>query len=202
MGKTPIHFLVHSCPVCGWSGQEEQAEPVSPEIRRFVREKITPTLGKGEITPWRKWENFALIREAGGSNGFELGSDYLIAAQCARLGGRVDEEKTYRFKSIAHYRKALEEGDVPENSLYQVTYLVGELYRRVGDNWKSDDWFQKVLDMDLDHERREFFVSLARQQMTEPRNFIDEEHEKDSLKKKPGLMSKLQMLLGVGEERY
>jgi len=203
MGRMPVNYVVHTCPRCGWSGQEERPDPASPEVRRFVREYITPMLEKGDVPPWRKWEYYALIKEAAGAADLEIGSAFLIAAQCARLGEKYERERQYRLRSVDHYLKAMEEGGVPEDSLYQTTYLIGELFRRIGDTWKSRHWFKKVLDMDIEHERREFFVKLTRQQMTEPRNFIDEEHERESRRpEKRGPLSRLKKLLGVREVRY
>jgi uncharacterized protein (DUF2225 family) len=203
MGKMPVNFLVHTCPACGWSGQEERPAPVPPEVQRFIRESITPRLKGRDVPPWRKWEYHALIRQAAGEDDFELGSIYLLAAQCARLGEEYDEEKRYRLRSIEHYVKAIKEENVPDDSVYQTTYLVGELYRRVGDTWKSREWYQKVLKMDLEHERQEFFVDLARRQMTTPGNFIDEEHEREaSRRQKTNLVSRLKRLLGAKDVRY
>jgi uncharacterized protein (DUF2225 family) len=201
--RVPVHYLVYTCPHCGWSGQEEHPEPVSPEIRRFISENITPGLEKPDIPSWRKWEYHALISQAAGCSHLEIGSSYLIAAQCARLGEKYEEEKHYRLKSVDQYLMAMEKEVVPEGSLYQTTYIIGELYRRVGDKWKSNEWFQKVLDINLEHERREFFVNLARQQMSAPRNFVEEEDEREAAKlEKPGLLSKMKKLLGIGEVRY
>ena len=187
-GKIPVNFLVYTCPECGWSGQDEHPEPITEEIRRFVGENIKPSLDGSEIRPWRKWEYYALIKEAAGCSGIELGSALLIAAQCARLDGQYDEEKKYRFRAIDSYVKALEMGDVPVNSLYQTTYLIGELYRRVGDTLKAHEWFKKVGSLDVGYDRREFFTNLAQQQMTLPRNYISEEDERKAAKRgKPGL---------------
>lgn len=201
--RVPVNFLVHTCPECGWSGQEEHPEPATLEIRSFVRENITPGLEGREIAPWKKWEYYALISGATGCGDLELGSLFLIAAQCARLGARQEEETRYRQRSIDHFQRAMELGDVPDESLYQTTYLIGELYRRVGNRWKSHEWFQRVLEMDLEHERREFFVGLARQQMTEPWSYINEEDEREAAKQREsGFLSKLKRLLGIGEVRY
>jgi uncharacterized protein (DUF2225 family) len=201
--RVPVNYLVHTCPECGWSGQEEHPEPAPPEIRRFVRENITPDMKNREIPPWRKWEYHAHIKQAAGCGEMELGSVFLIAAQCARLGENYEEEKRYRLKSIDHYLKAVEKGEIPEDSLYQTTYILGELYRRVGNKWKSNEWYQKVLEMDQEHERRDFFVNLARQQMSAPRDYIDEEDEREAAKQdKPGLLSRLKKLLGIKQVRY
>ncbi len=203
MGKMPVDYLVHTCPACGWSGQEEHHQPVSESVREFIKEQITPRLTGEPLSPCRRWEFFSLIQEASGADDLELGGAYLIAAQCARLDEQFDQEQKYRRLSIDHYLRALEEGKVPEDSLYQTTYLVGELYRRVGDSWKSKEWFQKVLNMDLEHERGIFFQDLARGQMREPRNIIGEEPEEVTRENKPSTpLSRLAACLGLRKRRY
>lgn len=204
MGKMAVNYLVHTCPACGWSGQGEHPQPVPESVRQFVRERITTRLSGKPPAPWRRWEFHALIQEAAGAGDFEIGGIYLIAAQCARLGGQFEEEKKYRRQSIDHYILALKEGEVPEDVLYKTTYLVGELYRRVDDTWKSKEWFQKVLDMDLEHDRRKFFVDLTHQQMTNPQNIIgiDPGESEERQIDRPSLWSRIKRLLGAEKSRY
>jgi uncharacterized protein (DUF2225 family) len=202
-GKMPINYLVHTCPACGWSGQEENPDQVPLHVSQFVKESITPKLGRRGVPSWRRWEFHARIQEAAGACELELGAAFLIAAQCARLDERFEEERIYRLESIGHYGKALEKGEVHDDALYQTTYLMGELHRRVGNTWEARKWFQEVLDLDLDHKRREFFVDLARQQMTDPRRFIDEESGDEFRKReRPSLWSRLKGLLGRKPIRY
>jgi hypothetical protein len=66
MRKMPINYLVHTCPKCGWSGKGEFPEPEPEKVRLFVSERITPLMDGTLPPPWRKWEFFAWIREAGG----------------------------------------------------------------------------------------------------------------------------------------
>jgi hypothetical protein len=107
------------------------------------------------------------------------------------------------LRAIGSYIKALDVEDVPGDSLYQTTYLIGELYRRVGDTTKAHEWFKKVGSLGTGYDRREFFTNLAQLQMTSPRNFISEEDERKAAKReKPGLFSKVKKLLGIREVKY
>ncbi len=195
MGKMPINYLVHTCPECGWSGKGEFPEPEPETIRVFVREKITPLLDESPVPPWIRWEFFSWIREAGGAKDIELGETCLLASQCARLAQEPDEEQRLRQLAIGHFERALEEGEVPPDSLYKITYLVGELYRRSGDAWKSREWFEKVLKLGLKHPTASFFMDLARRQMDDPRDMIGEESKDEKQiivkKKRPGFLARL-----------
>lgn len=174
MGKMPINSLVHSCPGCGWSGKGEHPDPEPETIKRFIRERITPLLDGLPVPPWRRWEFYAWIREAGGANALELGETYLVASQCARLGQEPEEEESLRGRSIAHFEKAVEKGEVPQDSIHKITYLLGELHRRSGDASKAEGWFQKVCRLDLEPSAGEFFQDLSRRQMADPGDMIGE----------------------------
>jgi hypothetical protein len=117
-----------------------------------------------------------------------VGDTYLLASQCARLGQQPAEEERLRQQSILFLRKAVEGEEVPEDSLYRVTYLLGELNRRSGDTWQAKEWFQKVLKIDLGHGSRDFFRDLAQRQMEKPRDMIgDETMEEKQMIKGEGL---------------
>lgn len=174
MGKMPINSLVHSCPGCGWSGKGEHPDPEPETIKSFIRERITPHLDGHPVPPWRRWEFYAWIREAGGADALELGEAYLVASQCARLGQRPEEEENLRGRSIAHFEKAVKKGDVPQDSIHKITYLLGELYRRSGNTSKAREWFQKVGKLDSEHAPEKFFQDLSRRQMADPGDMIGE----------------------------
>ena len=189
MGKMPINYLVHTCPECGWSGKGEFPDPEPEEIRLFIRERITPVMGGGPVPPWNRWEFFAWIREAAGAADLELGETFLLASQCARLGGRGEEEERLRRRSIELLEKALEKKEVPEDSLFKTTYLVGELYRRSGDGWKAKEWFEKTMKLNIDHETKDFFQDLARRQMEEPGDLIGDDRKEEKQMIKDGAFS-------------
>lgn len=195
MGKMPINYLVHTCPECGWSGKGEFPEPEPEKVRLFIRENITPLLDKDPVPPWRRWEFFSWIRGAAGGTDLELGENLLIASQCARLGQEAQEEERLRRQSIVHFQEALKKGEVPEDSLYKINYLVGELYRRSGDAWKASEWFEKVLKLDFDHPTRSFFTDLARRQLNNPRDMVGEEQKEErqmiQKRKLPGFLARL-----------
>lgn len=72
---------------------------------------------------------------------------------------------------IGCYEKALAEADFPADGRAVYTYLVGELYRRVGDAREAGEWFDRVAGLVTDP-KQEWVVKLAEQQKTEPKEFI------------------------------
>ncbi|MBN2720389.1 MAG: DUF2225 domain-containing protein, partial [Proteobacteria bacterium] len=138
------------------------------------RERITPLLDGRPVPPWRRWEFYAWIREAVGANALELGETYLVASQCARLGQEPWKEENLRRNAIAHFERAVDRVEVPADSLYKITYLTGELFRRSGDASKAREWFEKVGKLDFKHATRKFFQDLSRRQMEAPRDMIGE----------------------------
>jgi hypothetical protein len=53
-----------------------------------------------------------------------------------------------------------------------ITYLVGELWRRIGDSSRATEWFNQVALEVTDPESQQWIVNLARQQRDEPREWV------------------------------
>ena len=53
-----------------------------------------------------------------------------------------------------------------------LTYLVGELWRRVGDAGRAADWFMRVQDEVTDPASQQWIVDAARQQTQCPREWF------------------------------
>ena len=57
---------------------------------------------------------------------------YLRASWCARREERAAREREAQCEAVLRFERALARGDVAEEQKQTVTYLIGELYRRVG----------------------------------------------------------------------
>ena len=182
-GQQPIRYLVFTCPDCGYTGVSGEKGPLDSQIKKFVEEKISPRLKDEEITSGRRWEFMALISEAKGLDDFAVGSMYLRAAWCSWLDGNAGDEPGYRKKVTDYFEKALNKEIVLEDRIYWTKYLVGEMYRRIGDEINAHKWFDKVTQMELKHPNRDFWLDLARQQKTEPKEYVREPVSYEVLKK-------------------
>ena len=171
-GEQPIRFQVFTCPSCGYTTSSTDNEQVDDETRRTVAELITPRLREMEPSPARNWEFLAVLQEAKGLDNFGVGSIYLRAVWCASLDGQKAEEREYRRKVIEYFQRAFAREGVMEDRAYWTAYLIGEMYRRLGDIKNARTWFDTVINFNQKHHDRDFWVKLALQQKTDPVEYI------------------------------
>jgi uncharacterized protein (DUF2225 family) len=176
-GADPTRFFVHSCLHCAFTGPDEWfRSPVPAKVKRLIRENLTP-LSEGAVREqsWLKYEYTATIAQWLASPPEEIASYYLNAAYiCAVTAQRAlrKQERGYRRKAIEFFVEALESGRVPEKTVPQTTYLVGELYRRVGSKENAIAWLERAEKLASPHEDLAWLAELALQQRTRPRNMM------------------------------
>jgi len=185
---------IHSCPSCGFSGgevdfdvkdyyghdcNEDDVKKTLPNsIKQRVRQEISPHLKKNaEIPARRSYYYAALIAQWRGAEWREIGHLYLGAAWCTRpyRGAMSKEEKRYRHKAINCFKKGLSERQIREKEVTHYTYLIGEIYRRIGDEQEASAWFGRVEKAARGFRNRQWLVALAKQQKTDPQEFITKE---------------------------
>jgi tetratricopeptide (TPR) repeat protein len=83
-------------------------------------------------------------------------------------------EKVYRIKAIEYFQKAFQENEIPEDDMPEYPYLIGELYRRVGDRDASINWLDRVSEAIGKDGAKKWLIDLAEQQKTHPKDFFDE----------------------------
>ncbi len=197
VGQQPIRYLIFTCPECGYTGVSSEEGPLDSQIKKFVEETISPRLKEEELTSGRRWEFMAIISEAKGLDDFAIGSMYLRAAWLSWLDGHTGDEPGYRRNVTEYFEKALNKEIVLEDRVYWTKYLIGEMYRRIGDEINAHKWFDKVMEIELKHQNRDFWIDLARQQKTEPKEYIREPVSVDDLKKeKRSFLKKIFRMFG------
>ena len=179
VGFSPLPLYVHTCTGCGFSGGGENFQPgtqVSVELAGRIRAELGPLAKEGRSDAATRYEFKARIAEWRGDSSEKIADAYLYAAWCCVDIGSPEREAEYRRLAIEYFEKALNtQGLIPENGVLDVTYLIGELYRRVGDVDIARAWFDKVIDQGGSREDAQDIVSLAQQQRDNPRDVIGEE---------------------------
>jgi uncharacterized protein (DUF2225 family) len=99
---------------------------------------------------------------------------YLQAAWCCYDLNQKECEKHYRKRAIYHFLSEVESEDMDEELIYLVPYLLAEQYRRTGEEEEAAKWYGLVMEMDMDHPDKGFFMTLAAQQNLEPKEFMGE----------------------------
>jgi uncharacterized protein len=175
-GTQPLPYLIHTCVRCGYSGAErdftEEAD-VSPTLRDMVWNQLAPSVCTGNLTGSEKYEAAAKVAEWQGLEPRHVADLMLRAAWCCVDEGDIEAERFFRRKAAWKFQEALEAFDgVPREERAVLSYLVGELWRRIGDTKTSCEWFDRVETEIVDSGTQQWIIDAARQQRECPREWF------------------------------
>ena len=175
-GTQPLPYLVHMCSRCGYSGSERdftEDSEVSALVKEHVWNELAPVVSHGAVTGSEKYESAAKVAEWQGMEPRHIADLLLRAAWCCVDEGDVEAERFFRRKAAWAFEKSLESWDgVAREERAVLTYLVGELWRRVGDASKASEWFDRVPGEIMDAAGQQWVIDAARQQRDCPREWF------------------------------
>ena len=181
-GTQPLPYLVHMCSRCGYTGAErdftEEAD-VSPTLREQVWTELAPQVAqataaaKPTVLGSEKYEAAAKVAEWQGMEPRHVADLLLRAAWCCVDEGDIEAERFFRRKAAWAFERALDGFDgVAQEERAVLTYLVGELWRRVGDGQQATRWFDQVPLEVSDAATQQWVIDAARQQRDCPREWF------------------------------
>ena len=175
-GTQPLPYLVHMCNRCGYTGAErdftDEAD-VSPMLREQVWTELAPALAKPAVMGSEKYEAAAKVAEWQGLEPRHVADLLLRAAWCCVDEGDIEAERFFRRKAAWAFERALDGYDaVAQEERAVLTYLVGELWRRVGDAKQARRWFDQVATEVADSSTQQWVIDAARQQRDCPREWF------------------------------
>ena len=174
-GTQPLAYLIHMCDECGYSGGERDFNhetDVSPLLKEHVLNELAPCANLAS-TGSGKYEAAAKVAEWQGLDERQVADLLLRAAWCCVDEGDTEAERYYRRHAAWMFERALARYDgVGRDERAVLTYLVGELWRRIGDLSQARDWFDKVSDEIVDDGSQHWVLSAAEQQRTDPQEWF------------------------------
>jgi uncharacterized protein (DUF2225 family) len=180
-GTQPLPYLVHMCNRCGYTGSErdftEDAD-VTPMVREQVWTELAPQIGRDDrpgaaVSGSEKYEFAAKVAEWQGLEPRHVADLLLRAAWCCVDEGDLEAERYFRRKAAWAFERALDQFDgVAREERAVLTYLVGELWRRVGDGTRARQWFDVVPQELVDDATQQWVLDAARQQRDCPREWF------------------------------
>ena len=175
-GTQPLPFLVHMCNRCGYSGAErdftDEAE-VTSVLREHVWNELAPQVSTITVSGSEKYEAAAKVAEWQALDARHVADLQLRAAWCCVDESDTEAERFFRRKAAWKFEEALSSFDgVAREERPVLTYLVGELWRRVGDNRRACEWFNRVQSEVNDPATQQWVVDAARQQRDCPREWF------------------------------
>ena len=176
VGIQPLPYLIHRCERCGYAGTEDhfsEGAPLSPGLEGRVWDELAPRLGVGAPTGSEKYEFAAKVAAWQDESPRRVADLWLRAGWCAGDEDDVEAERYFRRYAVRAYEEALASYDgVDREDRAIVTYLVGELWRRIGDERRAGEWFDKVPGEITARTRDQWIVKAARQQKEHPQEWF------------------------------
>jgi uncharacterized protein (DUF2225 family) len=176
-GMQPLPYFIHLCTHCGYAGvSRDFGDGVEPPqtVRERVREELSPTLAQALPSGSLKYEHAAKVATWQGADPRYLADLFLRAAWCCVDEGDTEAERFFRRHAARHFAEALHSYDgIPTAERAVITYLVGELWRRIGDVREADVWFDRVAEEIVDSEAQAWVIKTTYQQRTDPREWFD-----------------------------
>ncbi len=173
-GYQPLAIFIHTCPVCAYTGGDGDFGNIKIEkkVKELIKSRLTPIVKDESVFPGRKYEYSAWIHKWRGSRNLLIGELYLKAAWCCTDDGKEDEEIFFRKQVIEYFEKGIEENEIPDNENPIYKYLIGEMYRRIGDKKNASYWYEDTIKSIHNREEMKGLLELARQQQNSPKEFI------------------------------
>jgi uncharacterized protein (DUF2225 family) len=167
-----VRYAVHLCPRCGFAGREDSFSGTSAlgyEVQQHVWDDLAPRLSDAVTAPSEKYEFAAKIAGWDCADALNVADLWLRAAWCCVEEGDVEAERYYRRHAAWTFEEALDRWDeIPGPERAKITYLVGEIWRRIGDDVVAKAWFARVAEEITDPEEQGWLVELAQKQQNDP----------------------------------
>jgi uncharacterized protein (DUF2225 family) len=174
-GTQPLAYLIHMCSECGYSaGEADFTAPaeVSPILKQQVLKELAP-LHPSPICGSEKYEAAAKVAQWQGMESRHVADLLLRAAWCCVDEGDVEAERYFRRHAVWKFEEALGAYDaVPRDERAILTYLVGELWRRIGNAKEATKWFESVSSEVVDPQNQQWVMDAAEQQRLNPREWF------------------------------
>lgn len=175
-GTQPLPYLVQMCCFCGYAGVEScftNPDEISDEMKQHIWEEVTNIRSLSDPKGSDKYEAAAKCAKVLGEEIRHIADLFLRAAWCAVDEGDVEAERYYRRHAAWSFQEALEMYDqVDKRERAVLTYLVGELWRRIGDCNKAQGWFDLVPVEIIDPSTQQWILDAAMQQSSCPRDWF------------------------------
>jgi len=168
-GLFPFPFFVHACPKCGFAGSEEDfAADFDEDFKDWVKSELGRELRSGELYGGLKYVLAARCAERLGKPGSEVADLYLRGAWCAQEEEAPELEKRCRREAAVRFEQALQAGAIDAGERASITYLVGELQRRLGNAQEAALWFDRVNGEIVDRAEQAWLARAAVMQKQSP----------------------------------
>ncbi|MEO7993452.1 MAG: DUF2225 domain-containing protein [bacterium] len=158
----PLPTFIHTCPTCKFTASR-RAFQVRLESEEIFRARA---FLEGMATPETAYERYALMAQVMDQYRKDEpifpGNAWLTASWCARQEGRREDEHEAQRRAIRWLDENLRLKLAQREERTYLTYLIGELHRRVSEWSQAREYFNAVPGIaDLGSKEEKFLVTLS-----------------------------------------
>ncbi len=139
LGTDPLPYYVHVCPNCCFAAFEGDFDSVQESVQDYVLSGAVrdhPVCSGEEPSDLSGSSKYLLAAQCyeydNRATQLRLGDLYLRASWCARQEGNPSREQQCQLATLLRFEEALTCGEVNTDQELTISYLIGELYRRLG----------------------------------------------------------------------
>jgi uncharacterized protein (DUF2225 family) len=171
VGLDPLPLTVLTCGRCSYSADTGAFEqPVAPAAAYQLKALADQLFTATPVPHSRRFQLAATLMEIGGRSPSDIGWMYLRAAWLARDEAIADAEALYQRRALEAFQKHL--ADEPHAvDAGQITYLVGELARRLADFETACTHLARVPRQERLYPTAQKMLARAREQDASPARF-------------------------------
>jgi uncharacterized protein (DUF2225 family) len=167
-----VETLINTCTACGFTATTDDFMRGKVELSDTVRQQMNTHWRGRDFSDVRAAEQYGLLAQLQlweDAPPSEVAESYMKGAWCSAYH-HSDDEMVYRLYALEHYKRALEANTVPAERLPEVTYLVGELHRRLGEVDRANVYFERIIERAKTDSGWAAMGQAARQQRDNPQN--------------------------------
>ncbi|MBV1818100.1 DUF2225 domain-containing protein [Anaerosalibacter bizertensis] len=153
-GENPIKYNVFVCQHCGYASMEDKFHNINSKEKKIILDKVSSKWNKRSFSGRRSIEKsieaYKLSLYCGQLLNFEkynLANICLRTAWLYRIKKDSNEEKRFLHFTLDLYREAYYNEYLTDSTMDELTltYLIGEISRRLGKKEEALNWFNNVL---------------------------------------------------------
>jgi uncharacterized protein (DUF2225 family) len=140
--------LIVSCPVCHFSGYvSDFSREIEDDVKKKVMTELKPKAAGRKLRGFEECEFAAKIYIWQKRRNKEIAHIYLIGSYLLRRakGDLEQKRKGFQEKAGDYFMKALTADEFEATERGVISYLIGELYRRIGEFQKALFWYDRAL---------------------------------------------------------
>jgi hypothetical protein len=116
-----------------------------------------------------KYEAAAKVADWRWADARTVGDLWLRGAACCVLEGDVEAERYFLISAVAWLAEALDgDEEVRTRERAGLTYLIGELWLRIGNTRRATEWFERVPSEVVDPQLQANLLAAAAEHLREP----------------------------------